>query len=107
MNCPNCKKIIDDNSKFCEFCGVALTKKKIKYSSVLDDVLSGKTAIQGRKEKRLKKTKNFVLVLSIFIIATFLVATTYNLDAESLFISIPITILVVFVYKKLAKKFDL
>ncbi len=29
MKCPNCKATIDDNSKFCDYCGRKITNKNI------------------------------------------------------------------------------
>lgn len=105
MNCPHCKKEIDNDSKFCEFCGKKIASRK-DYGKILDEIL--KKEESTKKRKTIYSTiKKITLVLSILVVTTSLVSLQYELAGESLVISIPATILIVFVYKKLEKKFNL
>ena len=86
MICPNCKKEIDDDSKFCEFCGSATndkndsqsnnshqTKKRKKdYAHLADKILSMNFEKEKKKEYRWK-----LALCTIAIIFLLLGALTY------------------------------
>lgn len=112
MICKNCQKEIDDDSKFCEFCGSKAIKE---YKEIINQILKEKqpqerkNIIQSgvKKRKYFHFFKNIILILSVFITTTFFLAVSYNLDEESMLLAIPITILISFIYNKIAKKFNL
>lgn len=71
MICPNCKKEIDNDSKFCEFCG---NRAKRKYSQIVDEVLNE----QNKKSVPVSRSKKWqvfliaiLVILGIFIIFWF------------------------------------
>lgn len=99
MICFNCKKEITEDSRFCEFCGSKVNKS---YKETIGDT-------DSNKRKHLHFLSNVALILSVFITATFLLSVSYDIDPDGggFFMAIPITILVSFVYGKVAKKLDL
>lgn len=104
MICKKCQKEIDDDSKFCEFCQ---NKTHKDYSYVIKQM--EKSVQVSEKRKKLKTVfKNTILIISVFITIAFLLEATVNdLDGIGLFFAIPMTLLVIFVYNKVAKKFGL
>ena len=78
------------------------------YSELIDKILKEKdTSHQSRKTKLFLFLKNKILVLSVYIITVFFLEEAFDLYEETLLLAIPITILIVFVYNKLANKFNL
>ncbi len=66
--------------------------------------------VELRKEgKYFHFLSNAILISSVFIIATFLLSASYDIDPDDggFFLAIPITILVLFVYGKVSKKLNL
>lgn len=109
MECSKCGKIIDDNSKFCEFCGSKISKG---YQEVADQVTKEKQS-DPKKQKLFSYLRSAVLVFSVFALATFIIdlvietAPSYYIGIPAGILAMPATILVVFLYGKMAKKFDL
>lgn len=108
MYCSKCKKEITNDSKFCEFCG---NKIKIESSAELvKRIINDSDKANLVKAKRIKWLHfggNAILILSIFILATFFLSVSYNLEAESMLLAALITIIISFIYIKIAKKFNL
>lgn len=80
MNCPNCNKEINDNSKFCSNCGIKieLTIPEYKLSGQSLYKLSKKetkklnnNSVNKTLENRYKRNKIFAYVLLIVVIALF------------------------------------
>jgi len=53
MNCTNCKREIDNDSKFCEFCGNET--KTESYAEVVDKILKEETPKKKIKESELEQ----------------------------------------------------
>jgi len=96
MNCPDCQKEIPKDSKFCEFCGKKVTKG---YAEVIDKIT--------KNGERKNKFRNKILILSLFITIIFFLEVSYDLEGFGIFLAIPMTLLITFVYTRIAKKFNL
>lgn len=103
MICEKCKKEIADDSKFCEFCGSMIENNKIENDKKSNEFFG--MEIQSEKPKETKVSnrkylgyfKNIILISSLFAILSYI----------DEFLAIPLTILIVFVYHKISKKFNL
>jgi len=102
MFCKNCQKEISDDSKFCEFCRSKVIVDK-GYSEMIKQM--EKSPQTGAKRKKL--FKNTILLLSVFITVAFFLEANYDLDGGGLLIAVPMTILIIFIYKKIEIKFNL
>lgn len=62
MRCPNCNKIISDDSKFCGFCGADTTSSRSTISS------SSTGTIAGKNVRQPKKSRAIIILLAVFIV---------------------------------------
>ena len=115
MICKNCQKEIDNDSKFCEFCG---SKTNKNYRELVDRILKEKQSKEDcetsntevKKRKYLYFFKNTILILCVYVLSAYIISLSfdkYTPTEVSFIFAIPTTILVVFIYNKLARKFNL
>lgn len=73
MICKNCGKEINDNSKFCNFCGERLEDKEIKFENL---------ETSGVKQPKRRKGK-FLIIFAIFavVLTTFTVFSLLSLKS--------------------------
>jgi len=110
MICKNCKKEIDNDSKFCEFCG---SKTSEGYGEIVKEILKKEEA-RKRKNDKFNRVISFmkktILIVSVFIMSAFFIDSSldkYADDMACFLLAIPATILIIFAYNKIAKKFSL
>jgi predicted amidophosphoribosyltransferase len=110
MICPHCKKEIADDSKFCEFCGNGI---KVSYKGVIDQILKEKDRAVLASTKRKKYFyffKNTILILCVYVLSAYVISLSfdkYTPTEVSFIFAIPATVLIIFIYNKVAKKFNL
>lgn len=61
MECPKCNKLIDDDSAFCEHCGVKIKKHKVPMLAKKFSLL------------QIKRHKFFILITLVFLVSTSLI----------------------------------
>lgn len=80
MICPNCQKDIDDDSKFCRFCGVEF----IGEETVIDIEPDEEELQERENAKAEKKRKNNIIKLCITLIVTIIVLVALILAVVSI-----------------------
>ncbi len=98
MICKKCQKEIDDDSKFCEFCGNKLVENT-------KDIAHRIIKTEHKEDKLRFYTKNTILIFSVLMVTSFFLENYFG--DNGLILSIPATILIIFIYNKIAKKFNL
>lgn len=105
MICPHCKKEVTDDGKFCEFCG---NRVRVGYKEVIDQILKEKQP--SKKENYSYFFKNTILILCVYVLSAYTISLSfdkYTPTEVSFIFAIPATILIIFIYNKIARKLNL